>query len=195
MKVDKITPSLIEDYIASEHFFTANDGREGALQAQTYEGVEKPQAGDADLLPLKLLTFCVLVLKNGFTVHGVSACADPANFNAEMGRKVARANAVNAIWPLMGYALRSHMAGMTGFLDTAPANYQDRARSELDELKEKLDKLSAFIQGPGYQVLAPVDKRSLCDQRDAMAEYYEILESRVKRFGVTNSAVKSEVTV
>ena len=43
---------------------------------------------------LGLLTFCVLVLRNGFTVTGESACASPENFDAEIGRKVARANAV-----------------------------------------------------------------------------------------------------
>jgi len=51
----------------------------------------------------------VLVLKNGFTVTGESACASPENFDAEIGRKVARANAVQKIWPLMGYELKSKL--------------------------------------------------------------------------------------
>ena len=57
----------------------------------------------------KLLTFCVLVLRNGFTVTGESACASPENFDAEVGRKIARANAVNKVWPLMGYELKSKL--------------------------------------------------------------------------------------
>ncbi|MBN0315192.1 hypothetical protein JTM73_33600, partial [Pseudomonas aeruginosa] len=60
---------------------------------------------------LGLLTFCVLVLRNGFTVTGESACASPENFDAEIGRKIARQNAVTKIWPLMGYELRSKLAG------------------------------------------------------------------------------------
>ena len=56
---------------------------------------------------LDLLTFCVLVLRNGFTVTGESACASPENFDAELGCKIARQNAVNKIWPLMGYALKA----------------------------------------------------------------------------------------
>lgn len=60
--------------------------------------------------PLHLLTFCVLVLKNGFTVTGESACASPENFDAEVGRKIARQNAVAKVWPLMGYELRSKLA-------------------------------------------------------------------------------------
>lgn len=59
--------------------------------------------------PLSLLTFCVLVLRNGFTVTGESACASPENFDAELGRKIARANAVNKVWPLMGYALKQRL--------------------------------------------------------------------------------------
>jgi len=58
---------------------------------------------------LGLLTFCVLVLRNGFTVTGESACASPENFDAEIGRKIARENAVNKLWPLMGYALKQQL--------------------------------------------------------------------------------------
>ena len=107
----RITPADIEDNIASEHYFTAADGRLGALREETYVGRERPLDNDADLLPLGLLTFCVLVLRNGFTVTGESACASPENFDAEIGRKIARENAVNKIWPLMGYALKSKLAG------------------------------------------------------------------------------------
>lgn len=63
-----------------------------------------------------LLTICVLVLANGFTVTGESACASPENFDAEIGKKIARANAVQKIWPLMGYQLRSKLASVPGEL-------------------------------------------------------------------------------
>ncbi len=107
----RITPADVEANIASEHYFTARDGRRGALHEETYVGREQPQEGNADLLPLELLTFCVLVLRNGFTVTGESACASPENFDAEIGRKIARQNAVNKIWPLMGYELKSKLTG------------------------------------------------------------------------------------
>lgn len=106
----RVTPADIEANIDSEHYFTASEGRSGALANETYVGREKPTLGDGDLLPLQLLTFCVLVLKNGFTVTGESACASPENFDAEVGRKIARQNAVSRIWPLMGYELRSRLA-------------------------------------------------------------------------------------
>lgn len=98
----RVTPADIEANIASEHYFTAGDG----VTAANWDG-------DAGLIfpkALSLLTFCVLVLQNGFTVTGESACASPENFDAGVGRKIARANAVQKIWPLMGYALRSKLA-------------------------------------------------------------------------------------
>jgi hypothetical protein len=107
----RVTPADIEANIASEHYFTARDGRKGAIENGTYVGKEIPRADDADLASLNLLTFCVLVLKNGFTVTGESACASPENFDAELGYKIARQNAVNKVWPLMGYALKEWLSG------------------------------------------------------------------------------------
>ena len=95
----RVTPADIEAAIVSEHYFTAEEGVQGALAKTRPDlGVEVP--------PLSLLTFCVLVLRNGFTVTGESACASPENFNSEIGRKIARQNAVNKIWPLLGFSLR-----------------------------------------------------------------------------------------
>ena len=106
----RVTPADIEANIASEHYFTARDGRLGALTNEAYVGRERPVEGDADLAPLGLLTFCVLVLRNGFTVYGASACASPENFNAEIGRRIARENAEREIWPLLGFRLRDELA-------------------------------------------------------------------------------------
>ena len=56
------------------------------------------------------LTVCCLTLRNGFTVTGESACASPDNFNAEIGQKIARSNAREKIWPLLGFRLRDQLA-------------------------------------------------------------------------------------
>ena len=104
----RITPADIEANIASEFYFTADDAVTYMPKAfyVHHKGFSTPVDG-----PLSLLTFCVLVLSNGFTVTGESACASPENFDAEVGRKIARANAINKVWPLMGYELRSKLAG------------------------------------------------------------------------------------
>jgi hypothetical protein len=54
-------------------------------------------------------TSCLLTLKNGFTVHGESACAIPENFNEEIGRKIARAIAKEKICVLEGYLLKQKL--------------------------------------------------------------------------------------
>lgn len=102
----RVTPADIEANIESWWYFTAADGVQGAAAAGVLYS-EQPPVGASSTL--RLLTFCVLVLRNGFTVTGESACASPENFDAEVGRKIARANAVNKIWPLMGYELRSKL--------------------------------------------------------------------------------------
>lgn len=109
----RVTPTDVEANIASEHYFTAAEGVYGAELCQG----KQPSMGKR---PLMLLTFCVLVLRNGFTVTGESACASPENFDAEIGRRVARENAVQKIWPLMGYELRSRLAA-----SAQPADEQD----------------------------------------------------------------------
>lgn len=100
----RVTPADIHANIVGEYYFTASDGvnqRPDCNPDAVVAGVHGS---------LGLLTFCVLVLKNGFTVTGESACASPANFDEEIGRKIARKNAESKIWPLMGYELRSKLA-------------------------------------------------------------------------------------
>lgn len=96
----RVTPADLEANIASEHYFTAADGVSGAANGKV--GFDSRHA-------MSLLTFCVLVLRNGFTVTGESACASPDNFDAELGRKIARQNAINKVWPLMGYELKCRL--------------------------------------------------------------------------------------
>lgn len=106
----RITPEHIEAVITSEHYFTASRGVEGdAGGAAAY--ADLVIRGERAHVPaaLDLLTFCVLVLRNGFTVTGESACASPENFDAEIGRKIARQNAVTKIWPLEGYLLKQRL--------------------------------------------------------------------------------------
>ena len=120
----RVTPQDIEANISAEYYFTAENAIDGQdiadIRAMCPENPTHivPLTSDAlkisDIHPsLALLTFCVLVLKNGFTVTGESVCASPENFDAEVGRKIARKNArqnaVQKIWPLMGYALKEHL--------------------------------------------------------------------------------------
>ena len=102
----RVTPADIEANIASEHYAVAAD-MFGVGEHHAHPGGEVYPAA------LQQLTFCVLVLRNGFTVTGESACASPENFDAELGRKIARQAAVNKMWPLMGYALKEQLSKQT----------------------------------------------------------------------------------
>lgn len=116
----RVTPADIEANIASEHYFTAGEGVIGAFVAGEFGAhggdtvaVRRDIASPGVLKPsINLLTFCVLVLRNGLTVTGESFCASHENFDAEIGRKIARQNAVQKIWPLMVYELRTKLAGL-----------------------------------------------------------------------------------
>lgn len=61
------------------------------------------------VFPGTTLTVCVLTLRNGYQVVGESACASPDNFDAAIGRKLAREHARNKIWSLEGYRLRCEL--------------------------------------------------------------------------------------
>ena len=103
----RITPADIEANIVSEHYFTAEQGDQQA-QEDAYDG----QSVQETVSPLGLLTFCVLVLRNGTKIVGINYGAiSIENHSAEMGREEARKNAVEQIWPLLGYELRTKLAG------------------------------------------------------------------------------------
>lgn len=102
LNAPRVTPQDIERNIISEHYFTARDGVAGRAYV---EGVYMNSIPES----LSLLTFCVLVLRNGFTVTGESACVSPELFDAGVGKTVARSNAINKVWSLMGYVLKEHL--------------------------------------------------------------------------------------
>jgi hypothetical protein len=43
------------------------------------------------------------------TLVGTSACVSAENFIADIGRKVAREDAINQAWPLFGFALADRL--------------------------------------------------------------------------------------
>ncbi len=78
----RITPERLDEVISSENYHVFENSQ---------------------------LTVCCLTLENGFTVTGESACASPENFDAELGKKIARDNAKNKIWMLEGYLLKQKL--------------------------------------------------------------------------------------
>ena len=103
----RVTPADVQNEIVCHWFFTAADGCAGAAASGTPYSEQPPLGAKS---PLRLMTFCVLELRNGFTVTGEAACASPENFNAELGQKIARQKAEEKIWPLLGFRLRDKLS-------------------------------------------------------------------------------------
>ena len=97
----RVTPADIEAEIASEHYFTALDGVEGATGS--WNG--------GDSYALGLITICVLITRNGTKLVGVNeGPVSIQNFDADMGRRMAREKAIDQLWPMLGYELRTKLA-------------------------------------------------------------------------------------
>jgi len=55
------------------------------------------------------VTFCILTLSNGFTVTGESACADPAAYDEDIGRDLAKGRAREKVFELLAFRLRDEL--------------------------------------------------------------------------------------
>ena len=167
----RLSPTSIQAVIAGEHYFTAADGASGAQQ---------PHAE-----ALGLLTFCVLVLTNGFTVTGKSACVSPENFDANIGRKVARDDAISQVWPLEGYLLKQRLYDQQNPAvepTSAPVTFQQRVVAEKAELAEKVMKLGDFLKTSTFERLPDEEQVRLTRQLEAMYSYHQVLAERIAAF-------------
>jgi hypothetical protein len=59
--------------------------------------------------PGTTLTVCALKLENGYVVTGEAAASSPENFDAGLGKVLARDDAYRKIWALEGYLLREEL--------------------------------------------------------------------------------------
>lgn len=102
-KAPRVTEADVLNSIASCFFVTAYDA---ALNDRSV-----PVVGAEKIVPkeLKVVTLAIVTNKAGFTVIGVSGCADPKNFNAEIGEEIAKRNAVSQLWGHMGFVLREKL--------------------------------------------------------------------------------------
>lgn len=191
MTAPRIMMADIEANISKAFYFTAAQGAEKAARDNGSYAAGEPHEG----VSLGLLTFCVLVLRNGFTVTGESACASPENFDEEIGRKIARQNAIGKVWPLMGYELRTALSDPrlkvmlelrsqeSDVKGTHLKPHQQRVVKEKAELDDKLDKLNAFLKSAEFNNLDRDEQTRLQRQCLAMLSYSAVLNDRITAFG------------
>ena len=185
LNAPRLTPDYIDSVISGEHYFTAYEGTQGCeLEHRRSAGkpIEVNPISAAEKLcknPLKLLTFCILVLKNGFTVTGESACASPENFNADIGKEIAYDNAREKIWMLEGYLLKEKLHQST----QPPKNHIERVIEEKRELDTKLNALTSFLTKIGTDaapMLTDDQVGYLEEQQESMQGYSDILGVRIE---------------
>lgn len=178
MNAPKVTPADIESEIVSEHYFTAEEGVLGAYKANgdVYVGT---MPNDLNAKALPLLTFCVLILRNGTKVVGINhGPVDPANLDLDYSRKDARDQAVEQIWSLLGFRLRDKLA-----LESAP--FEIRLQREFAEARDRHAKLFAYIHDdPRFLTLSEQHQGLLQRQENAMGQYVDVLELRLKDLGL-----------
>ena len=92
----RVSLSDIKKKIVSEYYYNAGD------LARAFKHPEHAS--------LDVLTVCLVVLDNGFTIIGKSAPASADNFDEPLGQRLAYEDAVRQIWPLMGFALRERLS-------------------------------------------------------------------------------------
>lgn len=96
---------------AADRALLSDEGLEKAIAATPGERVTKEYMAsriakvDYLTLPGTTVTLCNITLDNGYSVRGESACVDPANFNREIGERIAHDNAFDKLWPLFGFLL------------------------------------------------------------------------------------------
>ena len=169
----RITFNQVENEIASESYFTAADGVRAASEGKPGASL-LPEYVTYPGSPLSMITICVLIMRNGHRIVGVNeGPVSDANFDAEIGRKLAREDAVAKIWPLLGFRLRDTLA-------SEPTDFIGRMRAEADQLTERMVKLEAFFKTDTYLALPGEAQRLVTDQHGAMAIYRRIVHRRIE---------------
>lgn len=149
---------------------------EAAIIAETYT-----------LLPNGRTTVCQLTLfddgDSGFTVEGQSACVSKANYNEELGNKIARQNALNQVWLVLGYGLARDLH-QRRILENE--SFHDRLRREYASLCPKIQKLDAWINSEAYNQLDGTEQDDQKEQLVLMKQYSEVLDRRLARLATKN---------
>lgn len=116
------------------------------------------------------LTICVITTVSGFAFTAESACIDSANFDAQIGKDIARQDAINKLWQFEGYKVKAAVGG----------DWQYRLKQEYEELKDRLSKLNVALDKPS-KLLTAEDIELLTNQQSFMQGYFDVLMKRMTK--------------
>ncbi|MFB2890998.1 Gp49 family protein [Aeromonas veronii] len=159
---------------------------------------------DVHVIPGTTTTLATAIAANGFTLAiGMTACADPDNFNAELGAKYAikdaEGKAKAMLWKLEGWRLKCHLDGpmlmvsgdclITGVICSSKVrgvdggspkpSHIERMRQEQEQLAERTGKLETFIPSETFKQLPHQEQNRMKRQLVAMREYLAVLNERI----------------
>lgn len=162
---------------------------------------------EVQVVPGTTTTLATAIAANGFTLAiGMTACADPANFNAELGAKYAikdaEAKASQELWKLEGWRLKCHLDGpmlmvsgdclITGVICSSKArgvdggspkpSHIERMHQEQEQLAERTRELEESIALTPMEALKQLpqqERNRMKRQLVAMREYLAALNERI----------------
>lgn len=197
LNAPRLTPDYIDSKIALEMYFTGS----GIIDAQTHGhhlGLVRFQHHDGEDLhkPMETLTFCVLVLENGFTVTGESACASPENFDAEIGRKIAYENAREKIWLLEGYLLKEKLNHQIKIQEHFASQGVDAEKLQDSPIVSELPELE-IKYSDAVKSTDPTNDNQACASGSASSNGYQLNAKRDNAFLVaqllSNNKISAEL--
>lgn len=188
LNAPRLTPQHIDSVVVSEHYFTAADGASNA--DNNYD----PLVGAPS--QLYLLTFCVLVLKNGFTVTGESACVSHENFDAEIGKKIAYENARNKVWMLEGYLLKEKLNHQIKIQEHFASQGVDAGKLQDSPIVSELPELE-IKYSDAVKSTDPTNDNQACASGSASSNDYQLNAKRDNAFLVaqllSNNKISAEL--
>ena len=145
------------------------------------------------------ITHCTITTKSGFVFTGESACVDPADYNEDIGSKIAYDNAFHKMWMPYGFWLHKALADHDNRLqppsddnkieaqqvDDEPketavqTTWQDRVCEEIGELVDRKEKLEKFLSVDKPKFVSDAQWDLMKEQLQAMYSYHNILIERL----------------
>jgi hypothetical protein len=94
-----------------------SDDRSAAVQKTPWrvslESMKNRVASVEYIYPVSIqhMTIAIVILDNGYALQGMSAPADPENFNEKLGQEYAYEDAMRKMFSLEAYVMRDYLSG------------------------------------------------------------------------------------
>ena len=123
------------------------------------------------------VTIVNVTLESGFIITESAACVDKANYSEEVGRDICMGKIRDKLWELEGYRLQDAL--FNGAKATSKPTAKERVKLEIEELRDRREKLCNFLYGWRSSQLNEAEKLLLNEQLTAMEKYEAVLAARL----------------